>query len=285
MTDLAGKTGLCRSTSDDPGPTVVLTIGLAVSPFELLRRHLGRLEYGVPGVVLGPVSGQNASFGIETGGHTRARIGSENVECCCLDPLSQSPVDGSFKDARVILVKAEDEAPVDHDAEIVQFADGFSVVVSQIVPFPLRSQGFGRERLKPDEETAESARNGVLQRVASQHGPHRPRGLPEPVHAFHADEEGIGELRTAEQMVVKEVEVPAGKLRDLGKRPVDSSGVERPASAKEALLVAEIAAMRAAPRHDDGVRDEVCVHGANASANDTPTLPLRTTQGTDHGLH
>jgi hypothetical protein len=30
---------------------------------------------------------------------------------------------------------------------------------------------------------------------------------------------------------------------------------------------------------------EVCVHGANASANDTPTLPLRTTQGTDHGLH
>jgi hypothetical protein len=29
----------------------------------------------------------------------------------------------------------------------------------------------------------------------------------------------------------------------------------------------------------------VCVHGANASANDTPTLPLRTTQGTDHGLH
>ena len=54
----------------------------------------------------------------------------------------------------------------------------------------------------------------------------------------------------------------------------------------EALIAAHRGDPEGGLRFLTQARDvNVCVHGANASANDTPTLPLRTTQGTDHGLH
>ena len=78
-------------------------------------------------------------------------------------------------------------------------------------------------------------------------------------HAPQAVEQRLGERRAAEQVVVEEVEVPAGEAVDLGEGVVDRLHVERPAAAEERLLVAEVADVRAAAAHDQRVGHEVAL--------------------------
>jgi hypothetical protein len=60
-------------------------------------------------------------------------------------------------------------------------------------------------------------------------------------------------------VIVKEVEMAAGKPFNLGERVIDALGVERTPSGKEPVLVAERAMMRTPARDDDGIWHKVSV--------------------------
>jgi hypothetical protein len=158
---------------------------------------------------------------------------------------------------RVVLVEAEDEARVHHHAEVVEPADGGRVVAAQVLPFALRPEPLLPQRLEADEEAPQAAGDGPLEEPRPQHRIDRSRGLPEAPHPPHPVEEGGGEGGVAEEVVVEEVEVPPGKPLDLGERRVHLLHVEGPTAGEEALLVAEGACVRAAPRDDDRVGHEV----------------------------
>ena len=70
-------------------------------------------------------------------------------------------------------------------------------------------------------------------------------------------EQRRGEAAVAEQMIVEEIEMAPGQARDLGERVVHALRVERSAALEERVLVAEVAVLRTAARHDDRVGDEV----------------------------
>jgi hypothetical protein len=128
------------------------------------------------------------------------------------------------------------------------------------------AQGLGVERLEPHEEAAEAAGGRPLQEAGAEHGVHRARRLPEASHAAHPVEERRGEAGVSEQVVVEEVEVPAGKPVDLRERLVHPLDVEGAASLEERVLVAEAARVGAAPRDDERVGHEVALAAHEVAA-------------------
>ena len=90
------------------------------------------------------------------------------------------------KTERVVLVHAEDEAGVDHHAEVVEAADGGVVVAAEVLALALRAQACRAERLEADEEAAQAARRGLLEQPRPQHRVDRAGGLPQPPHPAHA---------------------------------------------------------------------------------------------------
>ena len=187
----------------------------------------------------------------------RAGVGGQDVEGGGLDALLDRPLDGALEDGFVVLVHAEDEAGVDHHAELVQAADGGGVIPVQVLSFVLLAQVFGVERLEADEQAAQTAGGGFFEQTRLQDRSDRPGSLPEAAHAAHPVEQRGGEARVAEQVVVQEVQVAAGQAVDLGQRLVDRAGVERLAAGEEGLLVAEIAGVRAAARDHQRVGHQV----------------------------
>ncbi len=65
--------------------------------------------------------------------------------------------------------------------------------------------------------------------------------------------------RVPKEMIVQEVEMPAGKPGNFGKRVVHDLRVERAASREKTILVAEGAMMGTASRDDNRVRDQIPV--------------------------
>ena len=190
-------------------------------------------------------------------------------------PRLSGPVHGAREDRRVVVVHAEDEGAVDHDAEVVQAADGGVVgrraggpaarpgvrrgrpAAGQVLRLAGAAQVHLVERLEADEQAAQPALHRLLEEAGAEDGLDRPGRLPQAAHPFEAVEERLGERRAAEEVVVEEVEVTAGEAVDLGERVVDRLHVERPAAAEERLLVAEVADVRAAAAHDQRVRHQV----------------------------
>ena len=113
------------------------------------------------------------------------------------------------------------------------------------------------ERLESDEQAAQPRIDGLLEQIGREHGVDGAGGLPQAAHAAHAVEERRGEAAIAEQVIVEKVEMPARQPLDLRERGVDGLRVERPAAFEERLLVAEVADVRAAARHDDRVRHQI----------------------------
>ena len=56
----------------------------------------------------------------------------------------------------IVAIHAEDEAAVDHHAEVVQTADGRAVVAAQVLVLALLEQVRRVERLEADEEAAQA---------------------------------------------------------------------------------------------------------------------------------
>ena len=109
---------------------------------------------------------------------------------------------------------------------------------------------------KPDEDAPHPGR-GRLEEARPQHRVDRAGALEDAVHPAHPVEQGGREPRVAEQVVVEEVDVPAGHPVDLRQRPVDRLRVERDPACVERVLVAEVAMVGAAARDHDRVRAEV----------------------------
>src|SRR5262245_53281063 len=121
----------------------------------------------------------------------------------------------------------------------------------------MRAQVGGADRLEPDEQTAEPGVACPFEQTRRQNRLDGARGLPEATHPGHAVEEGTGEGRVAEEVVVEEVEVATGEAIDLGQSIVDRLRVELAATLEEGGFVAEVAGMGASAGNDDRVRNEV----------------------------
>jgi hypothetical protein len=181
------------------------------------------------------------------------------VERRRLDPLLDRPVHRAVEDVGIVLVHAEDEARVDHHPEVVQPPHGSGVVVVQVLELAAGAQGRRVQRLEAHEEAAQAGLGRTFEEPGAQHRLDRARRLPEPSHAAHTREEGAGETRVAQQVVVEEVEMSSREPLDLPERGVHTLGVEAAAPGEEGVLVAEVTVVRTPPRHHDGVGDEVAL--------------------------
>ena len=70
-------------------------------------------------------------------------IGREDVECRRLDAVLDRPFHRPLEHGRIVAIHAEDEAAVDHHADIVQSPDGGAVVASKVLELPLLEQVVG----------------------------------------------------------------------------------------------------------------------------------------------
>jgi hypothetical protein len=167
------------------------------------------------------------------------------------------PIDRAAEHILVILIHPEHEAAVDHDAEAVQpIADG-GVIASEVLPLVAAHEIRRREGLEADEQAAQSRGRRAFGDVAAQDRIDRRRALKEPSNAAHAIEQRRGKAGIAEQVIVEKVEMATRQALDLGEGIVDALGVEGSAAVEERVLVAEIAVLRAAARHDDRIRHEI----------------------------
>ena len=187
----------------------------------------------------------------------RSRVRRENVERRGFNPLLDRPLHRAVEYGDIVAVHPEDEAAVDHDARIVQAAYGHAVVPPQVLVLPLFEQVRGVECLEADEEASQAGVGRPLQQTGREHRVDRGGRLPQTPHAAHPVEQGCGEARRAEQVVVEEIHVPSGQAVDLGERGVDRLSVEGVSALEERLLVAEVADVRAAAGDDDRVGDQI----------------------------
>ena len=215
-----------------------------------------------------PVVGHDTIVVGEATVQRRAGVRRHDVEGRCLQAARDAPIDGPFEHIGSVIVEAEHEATVDHHAEIVAASDRFVVVAAEVLALGVLAQVLGVEGLEADEHAAHARGGCSLDQVTAKDRLHRARSLEEASHAAHALEQPSGETFVAEQMVVEEVQVPAGEAVDLRESPVDRLRVERAAALVEGILVAEVAVVRAAARHDDRIGaqvastfDQVAAHG------------------------
>ena len=155
----------------------------------------------------------------------RARIRRDDVEG--RRPLEHRPV---------VAIHAEDETAVDHQAEVVQAADGGRVVAPQVLVFPLLDEVLGIQRLEPDEQAAQPRLHCPLEEVRREHRVDRAGGLPEAAHPAHAVEERRGEAAVAEQVVVEEIQVATRQPLDFRQLRVHGLRIEGTAASKKASL-------------------------------------------------
>src|ERR1700759_2173112 len=96
-------------------------IKLAVSPVIPVLESFGRNTLGPVGdvarIVEAPISGNDAVFAHHAGVELSAWIWRHDVKCRGCDAMIDRPVNRTAEDIVAILVHAEDEASIDHDAE------------------------------------------------------------------------------------------------------------------------------------------------------------------------
>src|SRR4029453_9861293 len=82
------------------------------------------------------VNREPALFG-EPAVQRSAWIRGEDMKCGGFDPMLDGPFDRSLEDRSVVAIHAEDEAAVDHHAEVVKTTNRGSIVTTQILILPL----------------------------------------------------------------------------------------------------------------------------------------------------
>ena len=217
----------------------------------------GRLINNVPGVVLVPVAGQDPALGLHSREQACAGVRRLDVKRRGRDAMLDRPIHRPLEHIRTVVIHAEDEAAVDHDAEVVQPLRDGGIVAAEILALVAACQVRRRQRLESDKNASKSGLRGPLDEVAAKNGIHGRGPLKEPTHAAHAVEERACELRVAEKVVVQKVEVAARQPIDLRERVVHALGIEGPAAAEERVLVAEVAVLRTPASHDDRVWNQV----------------------------
>jgi hypothetical protein len=99
--------------------------------------------------------------------------------------------------------------------------------------------------------------HGLFEEIRHEYRVHGAGCLPQTSHAAHAVEQTRRKSAIAEQMVVQKVQMPARQPLDLGQRGVDRLRVETLSAFEKRLLVAEVADVRTAARHDNRVRNQI----------------------------
>jgi hypothetical protein len=166
----------------------------------------------------------------------RAGIGCQDVERRRREAILYRPVNGSRKHVGVVSVEPEDEAPIDHDSEIVEPSDHLLVAAAEILPLVGVLQASRRKAFEADEQAPQSCRRGVFDQVApargsarrggGQHGVHRCRALKDAAHAPHAAEQIACEAHMSEQVIVEEIQMAPRQAIDLRQRIVHPLRIE-----------------------------------------------------------
>ena len=216
-----------------------------------------RLIDDVAGIVFVPVARQDPAFGLHPREQACPGVRRLDVKRRGRDAVLHRPIHRPLEHVRAVVIHPEDEAAVDHDAEVVQPLRDRGIVAAEILTLVAAGQVRRGQRLEPDKDASESGLRGPLDEVAAKDRIHGRGTLEESAHAAHAVKKGGREFRVAEKVVVKKVEVTARQPIDLRERVVYALGVERSATVEERVLVAEVAMLRTSARDDDGVWDEV----------------------------
>src|SRR5262249_3108922 len=108
------------------------------------------------------------------------------------------------------MIHAEDEAAVHHHSEIMYPFDGRVVVAANVLCFALLVQVFGVGSLESNEQAAQSASNGFLQKIGCKHRIHGASRLPQTSHSAHIVEQRCCKSDVAKEVIVEKVQVLAG---------------------------------------------------------------------------
>src|SRR5678809_1492671 len=84
-------------------------------------------------------------------------VGRQDVEGGRLDTLLNGPFHGALEDIGTVLVHAEDETGVDHNAKAMQPPDGFGIIAVDVLELALRAESLLIGTLEADEKAAQSA--------------------------------------------------------------------------------------------------------------------------------
>ena len=117
------------------------------------------------GVVEIPVVNGQAVLCSETTIERRAGVRREDVERRRFDPVLDRPFDRALEHRAIVAVHPEDEAAVDHHAEVVKAANRGGVVAPQVLILPLLGQVGGVECLEPDEQTPQAGLDRLLEKI------------------------------------------------------------------------------------------------------------------------
>src|SRR5262245_58647015 len=165
---------------------------------------------------------------------------------CCLDSLRYAPLHSSRENVGVIVIHSEHEAAVDHHAETMESSHSVLVVEPDVLHLPLPAQISDVRGFKSDKQAAKTAVDRLLQESWLMHGIHCSCSLPQPAHAFHSVEEGCRKLRISEEVIIKEVKMPAGKPLDFSESGIYGLCIKGAAASEERFLITEVAHIRAA---------------------------------------
>ena len=171
-------------------------------------------------------------------------------------PCADRPVDRAVEDRGVVLVHAEDEAAVDHHAEVVQPAHGLPVVAVEVLDLALRAQAC---RVRASRSRRRGCAGPPPRPSRAGAGFRTDCTVPAACHRRPIprmpSKSAVGEARVAEEVVVEEVEVAARQALDLGERVVDASACRspcRPRRRPPCSRSRRCAGSRARPRSSSG---------------------------------
>ena len=202
-------------------------------------------------VVKIPIAEHNPIRRLHPRKQSGARIWRLDVKGRSRQAVFDRPVDGSCKNALIVIVHPEHEAAVDHDAAVVQpLCDG-GIIASQILTFVALREIARSKRLETNEQAAETSVCRPFHDVASKDGVDGRRALKEPSHAAHAIEECCRKPRVSEQVIVEKVQMTAGETIDLSESRIDTLCIKGTSPGEKRVLVAEIAMLGATARDHD----------------------------------
>ena len=126
----------------------------------------------MPRVVQIPVARDDPAFALHPGEQLRAGIRRLDVERGGRDAVLDRPVHRPSKHIFIVVVHAEDEAAVDHDAQFVQAVRHGGIVAAQVLALVRPRQIGRRQGLEADEEASQAGGGGALDQIALKNGIH-----------------------------------------------------------------------------------------------------------------
>src|SRR5260370_9927136 len=251
-------------------PAIKLLVGPIVSGFQHLRLQSCRTIDNVPRVIQVPVAGDDASLAPHLRIKPGARVRGLDVKGGGSDAVGNGPIYGAPEYVFAIVVHAEDEAAVNHDAKRMQPVRNGFVIPSEVLPFVAAREVAGVQGLKADEDAAQSRFCSPFNQVPTQNGVHGCRTLEQPPHPFHAIKERLRKAAVPQKVVIQKIKVASGQPRNLSQGVIHPLRVAGAAALKKCVFVAKVAVLGTAARYHNRIwnqvataADEITAYGWN----------------------